>query len=136
MASDRCLRCARTMPPIDSEEYVLWEGGDDDPICPGCLTREEQEAIVEDYMEDYMEPLPISISEVRDDDDAKLIAALRQSGLAETAWRLAEITGVDPDYATSALRRMAYGDGDPVIPRRDLGLDVYEAVECGEEGQR
>jgi hypothetical protein len=62
-------------------------------------------------------------------DDAKLISALLRSQLAEPAWKVAEMAGVDPDHAERRLAEMA-GDLDyPVLRRRDLGPDVYEATE-------
>jgi hypothetical protein len=63
-------------------------------------------------------------------DHAKLISALLRSGLAETAWTVARMAGVDEEYAVRALRRMTEGDTDyPILRRPDLGRDVYEAIE-------
>jgi hypothetical protein len=67
-------------------------------------------------------------------DDVKLMDALLRIDRAEPAWRVAERAGVDPDYATGALRRMsgvdAFEPNDyPVLHRSDLGPDVYEATE-------
>lgn len=62
-------------------------------------------------------------------DDAKLCDVLLRSGLAESAWRVAEQAGVDQEYAERALRRMADSSDWPILRRRDLGSDVYEAIE-------
>jgi hypothetical protein len=65
-------------------------------------------------------------------DDAKLIRVLMREQLAHTASYVAEAAGVDAAYAERALARMADSDTDPLYPiirRRDLGPDVYEAVE-------
>ena len=71
-------------------------------------------------------------------DDAKLIDYLVRSERAELAWRVAEATGVDVEYAEQALARMVdewwqkWPEPQlhyPIIRRWDLGPDVYEAVE-------
>ena len=63
-------------------------------------------------------------------DDAKLIDVLLRDELAHPAWWVAEKAGVERDYAEQTLRRMTEGDTDyPVLRRRDLGPDVYEATE-------
>lgn len=68
-------------------------------------------------------------------DDAKLAVALMRSGLAQPDWWIAKEAGVDPDYAVTALARMADAippDPDhewPILRRRDLGTHWYEAVE-------
>lgn len=67
--------------------------------------------------------------------DAKLIAALLRSERAEPAWRVAEMAGVNEAYASEALARMTEGDGDyPILRRRDLGPDVYQATEDSGDG--
>jgi len=75
--------------------------------------------------------------DVRVTDDARLIAALAHSGLAETAWWIAQKSGIDPEYAEQALARMAdqVDDPYPLLRRIDLGSDVYEAIllEPGDE---
>jgi hypothetical protein len=63
-------------------------------------------------------------------DDAKLIAALLRSGLAHDARDVAEMAGVEEAYAIEALARMTERHTDyPILRRRDLGPDVYEAIE-------
>lgn len=65
-------------------------------------------------------------------DDVKLLDYLLRTGIANTAWWVAHETGVDPEYAEQALAEMADATDDPpypVVRRRDLGPDVYEAVE-------
>jgi hypothetical protein len=63
-------------------------------------------------------------------DDAKLLDVLLRSQLAEPAWRVGELAGVEPAEAERALARMTTGDTDyPVLRRLDLGPDWYEAIE-------
>lgn len=66
-------------------------------------------------------------------DDAKLLAVLLESGLAETASSVGRDAGVDPAYAEQALARMADEINPdppyPIVRRFDLGPDVYEAVQ-------
>ena len=64
-------------------------------------------------------------------DDARIVAALLRSGGAETAWSVARKTGLDEAVVVAALRRMTADTTNdyPVLPRWDLGPDVYEATE-------
>jgi hypothetical protein len=69
--------------------------------------------------------------------DAKLIATLLREVIAQPAWIIADRAGVEREYAEQALARMADwtpDEGDPAAPilrRRDLGADWYEAIEDG-----
>ena len=55
--SDRCLRCRRPAPAIDSDEYAEWEAVIDHHgeyvgiICPVCLTAEGEHQMRHDRME-------------------------------------------------------------------------------------
>ena len=47
-----CIRCRRPAPPQDSDAFTEWEAADEsgvEVICPGCVTREEETAMVDDY---------------------------------------------------------------------------------------
>jgi hypothetical protein len=64
-------------------------------------------------------------------DDARLVAALLRIERPQTAWTIGRLAKVDVDYALQALDRMA-DQGDPayaILRRRDLGSDVYQAIE-------
>lgn len=51
--AERCTRCQRPAPPVESFAFLEWEAADEEGniICPGCLTGGEQRAIDEDAME-------------------------------------------------------------------------------------
>jgi hypothetical protein len=64
--------------------------------------------------------------------DAKILSFLLRHGLPEPAWQVANATGLDPAYVERTLVRWADDPDDcehPILRRRDLGPDVYEAVE-------
>jgi hypothetical protein len=68
-------------------------------------------------------------------DDARLMAALVRIERPQTAWTIGRLANVNVGYAQEALDRMADstpGQGDAVyaiVRRRDLGSDVYQAIE-------
>jgi hypothetical protein len=68
-------------------------------------------------------------------DDARLVAALVRIERPQTAWTIGRLAKVNVSYAQEALDRMADwtpDQGDAVyeiIRRRDLGSDVYQAIE-------
>jgi hypothetical protein len=65
-------------------------------------------------------------------DDARLVAALLRSERPQTAWTIGRLAKVDVGYAQQALDRMADRTPDPayaILRRRDLGSDVYQAIE-------
>jgi hypothetical protein len=68
-------------------------------------------------------------------DDARLLAALVRFERPQTAWTIGRLAKVDVGYAEEALDRMVDwtpGHGDAVyaiVKRRDLGSDVYQAIE-------
>jgi hypothetical protein len=68
-------------------------------------------------------------------DDARLVAALLRIERPQTAWTIGRLAKVDVDYAQEALDRMAdwtpeQGDASyAIVRRRDLGADVYQALE-------
>ena len=49
VASEKCIRCRRAAPPVESDEYGAWEADEDGYlICPGCLTGEEHRWMAEE----------------------------------------------------------------------------------------
>jgi hypothetical protein len=68
-------------------------------------------------------------------EDARLVAALLRSERPQTAWTIGRLAKVDVDYAHEALDRMADWTPDQggasyaILRRRDLGSDVYQAIE-------
>jgi hypothetical protein len=65
----------------------------------------------------------------RFEQDEKLIQVLLRDAPAHPAWWFAKEAGVDEAYAEQALARMEGDPAYPVLRRRDLGPDVYEATE-------
>jgi hypothetical protein len=68
-------------------------------------------------------------------DDARLVAALLRVERPQTAWTIGRLAKVDVRYAQQALDRMADRTPDrgdrayAILRRRDLGSDVYQAIE-------
>jgi hypothetical protein len=68
-------------------------------------------------------------------DDARLMAALVRIERPQTAWTIGRLAKVNVGYAQEALDRMAdrpLDQGDAVyaiVRRRDLGSDVFQAIE-------
>jgi hypothetical protein len=49
----RCHRCRRRASPrhwSDWPNWSEWEEIDGDPVCPGCLSGEEEQALVDQYL--------------------------------------------------------------------------------------
>ena len=68
-------------------------------------------------------------------DDARLVAALLRIERPQTAWTIGRLAKVNVGYAHDALERMADRTPDQgraayvIVRRRDLGSDVYQAIE-------
>jgi hypothetical protein len=68
-------------------------------------------------------------------DDARLMAALVRIERPQTAWTIGQLAKVNVGYAQEALDRMADRTPDQgdavyaVVRRRDLGSDVYQAIQ-------
>jgi hypothetical protein len=54
VTEEHCIRCWRSAPPWEDDEYSSWEvaegsdGSDGRMICPGCLTLEQKVEMAED----------------------------------------------------------------------------------------
>jgi hypothetical protein len=47
---EKCVRCQRPAPPVESDDYLEWEAAGDEGniICPGCLTGEEVDRMIDE----------------------------------------------------------------------------------------
>lgn len=115
MDEQRCARCRRPMPPVESDEYSSWEalgGPDDQVICPGCITLGEENAIRDEMAEVARD---IALAErvtagLQGTYDGTCVACLQptDTGLGfegEAEWIIAGLTllGVGQDEALQTL---------------------------------